>query len=202
MAIHNEKCLDTNMWTGQGIMGKMLEEIRTELIGPDPTPLPALPAFKSRTSRKSHETGHMASSTGKGKKQLKSVRKAGMSSQSRVSTPPLQTLQTYHPIESLLKLANPTGIKVHKTVKLLLPNMAMHLSIQQTLWKSMHIPCPQTPPPVHHPVVVKKQMNLRSTTSKFTRRVLTCSLSGNFLGPSNQVLHYLIMSSGTMLEKW
>ena len=91
MAIHNDKCLDTNMWTGQGIMGKMLEEIRTELIGPDPTPLPALPSFKSRTSRKSHETGHISGSTGKGKKHSKSTRKAELSSQSRVAIPPLQS---------------------------------------------------------------------------------------------------------------
>ena len=56
MAIHHEKCLDTTMWTGQGIMGEMLEEIRTELSGPELTPLPALPNFKSRVSRRSHDT--------------------------------------------------------------------------------------------------------------------------------------------------
>ena len=46
MSIHNEHCLDTTKWICQGIMGSALEEIRTELAGPDPTPLPPLPDFK------------------------------------------------------------------------------------------------------------------------------------------------------------
>ena len=46
MAIHNEKCLDTSLWTSQGIMGEMLEEIRRELSGPEETALPPLPNFK------------------------------------------------------------------------------------------------------------------------------------------------------------
>ena len=45
MAIHNEKCLDTSLWTSQGIMGELLEEIRGELSGPEATVLPPLPNF-------------------------------------------------------------------------------------------------------------------------------------------------------------
>ena len=42
MSIHNENCLDITKWTSQGIMGSILEEIRSELTGPDNTPLPPL----------------------------------------------------------------------------------------------------------------------------------------------------------------
>ena len=45
MAIHNDKCLDTSLWTSQGIMGKMLEEIRRELSGDESMELPPLPDF-------------------------------------------------------------------------------------------------------------------------------------------------------------
>ena len=92
MAIQNEKCLDTNMWTGQGIMGQILEEIRAELMGPNPTPLPALPSFKSRTSRQNSEIGHGSGPTssiiGKGKKHPKNAKKS--ESQSRAAIPPSQ----------------------------------------------------------------------------------------------------------------
>ena len=36
------------MWTSQGLLGQILEEIRQELSGTDPVPLPALPNFKQR----------------------------------------------------------------------------------------------------------------------------------------------------------
>ena len=46
MSIHNDKCLDTSLWTCQGIMGEMLEEIRRELTGPEEKALPPLPDFR------------------------------------------------------------------------------------------------------------------------------------------------------------
>ena len=46
MSIHNDNCLDTTKWTNQGIMGRLLEEIRSELAGPD---LPPLPNFAGST---------------------------------------------------------------------------------------------------------------------------------------------------------
>ena len=54
MAIHNENCLDTSLWTSQGIMGELLEEIHRELSGPEPAPLPPLPKFaKSKSGTQS-----------------------------------------------------------------------------------------------------------------------------------------------------
>ena len=55
MTIHNEHCLDTTKWTSQGIMGSILEEIRTELAGPDTTPLPPLPDFKKPMPTESYQ---------------------------------------------------------------------------------------------------------------------------------------------------
>ena len=57
MSIHNENCLDTTKWINQGIMGSILEEIRTELIGPGASPLPPLPDYiniKHKETKKPH----------------------------------------------------------------------------------------------------------------------------------------------------
>ena len=57
MTIHNDNCLDTTKWISQGIMGAILEEIRMELAGPNPTPLPPLPDFKKmKSTRNNHST--------------------------------------------------------------------------------------------------------------------------------------------------
>ena len=83
MVIHHEKCLDTTMWTGQGIMGEILEEIRSELLGPDQTPLPSLPTFNTRVNRKSRKTGHRSIASEEVKKQQKGAHgKSGASHQS------------------------------------------------------------------------------------------------------------------------
>ena len=56
MSIHNDDCLDTTKWISQGIMGKLLEEIRSELAGPDSTPLPPLPDFKNKKPTEKQES--------------------------------------------------------------------------------------------------------------------------------------------------
>ena len=56
MSIHNDDCLDTTKWISQGIMGKLLEEIRSELAGPDFTPLPPLPDFKNKKTIEDQES--------------------------------------------------------------------------------------------------------------------------------------------------
>ena len=63
MSIHNEHCLDITRWTCQGIMGSILEEIRTELAGPDATPLPPLPDFKNPKPTVSHQAKASPNST-------------------------------------------------------------------------------------------------------------------------------------------
>ena len=50
MAIHNDKCLNTLLWTNQGIMGEILETVRSELDGTKSEDLPALPAFNKTTT--------------------------------------------------------------------------------------------------------------------------------------------------------
>ena len=49
MSLHNDHCLDTTKWTSQGIMGSILEKIRSELTGPETTPLPPLPNYVKTT---------------------------------------------------------------------------------------------------------------------------------------------------------
>ena len=51
MAIHNDKCLDTLLWTNQGIMGEILEVVRSELGGTKLESLPALPTFDRKSSK-------------------------------------------------------------------------------------------------------------------------------------------------------
>ena len=55
MTIHNDNCLDITKWTSQGIMGSVLEEIRSELTGPDTTPLSPLPDFKKVKAKENHQ---------------------------------------------------------------------------------------------------------------------------------------------------
>ena len=50
MAIHHEKCLNTLLWTNQGIMGEILETVRSELDGTKLEDLPKLPAFGKTTT--------------------------------------------------------------------------------------------------------------------------------------------------------
>ena len=48
MAIHNDKCLNTLLWTNQGIMGEILEIVRSELDGIKREDLPMLPTFDKK----------------------------------------------------------------------------------------------------------------------------------------------------------
>ena len=99
MAIQNEKCLDTSLWTSQGIMGELLEEIRRELSGPEEAELPPLPNFIKFGVPEAKEKSHMAN-----KAFESSTHQNQQNANSSIPTAPIPNIRSYpKPVAALIE---------------------------------------------------------------------------------------------------